>query len=81
MYSQVKTTLMPCFWFAQKAELTKDLSSLAKLILIAGPIGTNTGYGLIGLGVLFLIIFGVVTWRTVCKSNDDQTHLIQSENS
>lgn len=71
---------MPCFWFAQKAELTQDLSSLAKLLLIGGSIGTNSGYGLIGLGALFLIIFGVVTYRTVWKSNDDQAHLIQSEN-
>jgi len=81
MYSQVKTTLMPCFWFAQKAQLTEDLSSLAKLLLIGGSIGTNTGYGLIGLGALFLIIFGVVTCRTVCKSNDDQVYLIEGENS
>lgn len=70
---------MPCFWFVQKAQLTEDLSGLAKTILIARSAGTYTGYGLIGLGALILIIFAFVTFRKGWSSNDEE-HLLNHEN-
>ncbi|CAG9766453.1 unnamed protein product [Ceutorhynchus assimilis] len=75
MFANIKTTMMPCFWFVQKAELDKDLASLAKLMLNGGPAGTYTGYGLIGIGALLVIVFGVVTYRKGWESKDEQSLL------
>ncbi|XP_030747227.1 protein croquemort-like [Sitophilus oryzae] len=59
--SNIKTTMMPCFWFAQKAELSKDLSSVGKMLLIGKKLGTYTGYGFLVVGVIlfggFVILF------------------------
>ncbi|XP_050299507.1 protein croquemort [Anthonomus grandis grandis] len=68
IYSKINTTLMPCFWFAQKAELTEDLSSMVKLIIVAEKVGNYTAYGLTLIGILLLIIYTYITykrgWRT-----------------
>ncbi|XP_048517037.1 protein croquemort isoform X4 [Dendroctonus ponderosae] len=66
--AKMKTTMMPCFWFAQKAELTEDLSVLAKTILIGKPAGVYTGYGILGLGILLFVIFGFITYKTGWKT-------------
>ncbi|XP_066248766.1 protein croquemort [Euwallacea similis] len=72
MFSQIKTTLMPCLWFKQKAELSSDLASAVKLMLIGSKLGTYTGFGLIGLGVLFVLIFGVLIYKAGWRSSEEE---------
>ncbi|KAL1509743.1 hypothetical protein ABEB36_004434 [Hypothenemus hampei] len=69
----VNTTMIPCFWFAQRAEMTEDLASEAKTLLTVRQAVPITGYGLIGLGGLLLIIFGVITYRTGWKSMEEES--------
>ncbi|KAF7270551.1 hypothetical protein GWI33_016506 [Rhynchophorus ferrugineus] len=72
--SRINTTMMPCFWFVQKAELSDDLARLAKLMLMGGNLGTYTGYGFIGIGALLLLIYLIIlkrSWR-----DSDQEKLI-----
>lgn len=64
--------MMPCFWFAQKAELTEDLSILAKIMLVGKPVGTYTGYGMLGLGIIFFVIFGYTTYKKGWESMDGE---------
>ncbi|XP_066150907.1 protein croquemort isoform X2 [Euwallacea fornicatus] len=75
MFSKTKTTLIPCLWFLQKADLNSDLASQVKLVLIANKLGTYTGYGLIGLGALFGFIFFVLIYKAGWQSNEEE-HLM-----
>ncbi|XP_072385233.1 protein croquemort isoform X2 [Diabrotica undecimpunctata] len=59
----VKSTVMPMFWFSQQADLTSDLADSVKGVLLLAPIGAYTGYGLLGIGVLITIIGLVITYR------------------
>lgn len=80
MLRNVKDTLMPCFWFVQRAELTGSLASLAKLLVIARKIGTYTGYGLIGLGGILIGTFVFISYKTGWKSwRTDEEQLITNE--
>lgn len=54
---------MPAFWFKQSAELTQDLSNLAKLLIIAPSFLQYTGFGFISLGVLIGMIGAYITYR------------------
>ncbi|XP_019757382.1 protein croquemort isoform X2 [Dendroctonus ponderosae] len=76
--AKMKTTMMPCFWFAQKAELTEDLSVLAKTILIGKPAGVYTGYGILGLGILLFVIFGFITYKTGWKTSYRKVDIVDA---
>lgn len=70
--SKINTTMMPCFWFVQKAELSDDLARLAKLMLMGSNLGTYTGYGFIGIGALLLLIYIIILKRTWYDSDREK---------
>ncbi|XP_049825734.1 protein croquemort isoform X2 [Aethina tumida] len=75
----VKETYFPMLWFKQTAELTEDLSSLAKLMLVMPNVGTYTGYGFIGLGTLLLTLGVVITFRRGWKDSSDDERLLNQQ--
>lgn len=76
MLTNVTKVLMPAFWFKQYAELTEDLASMAKTILIVPNASTYTGYGLLGLGLLILSIAGYLTARKAWVSESEDTQIL-----
>lgn len=66
-------------WFKESAELTEDLSSLAKLMLVMPNVGTYTGYGFIGLGTLLLTLGVVITFRRGWKDSSDDERLLNQQ--
>lgn len=69
--------MMPSFWFQQTADLSKDLADQTKLLLVAPSVGTYTGYGFIGIGILLLVVGGVVTYRRGWKQSEEEEILTQ----
>lgn len=68
---------MPSFWFQQTVELSKDLASQTKLLLVAPSLGTYTGYGFIGIGILLIIVGGFIIYRRGWKQSEEEGLLNQ----
>ncbi|XP_047119615.1 protein croquemort-like [Schistocerca piceifrons] len=62
----------PVFWFNQKAVLSDELSTLAKLVQIAPDVGMGVFFGLAGIGALMLFIGIMLTVRHGWKGSDTQ---------
>ncbi|KAJ8971442.1 hypothetical protein NQ314_000698 [Rhamnusium bicolor] len=77
LLTDVKTILMPAFWFKQTAEMTKDLANQATLLLVMPSAGTYTGYGFIGIGTLLIIIGCFITYRKGWKKSEEEELLNQ----
>lgn len=80
MFEKVKPTFMPMLWFRQSALLTPDLANQAKMLLTLPSVFQYTGYGMIGLGVLFLAIAALMHFRKEWKDTDTE-ELITEESS
>lgn len=70
--TNIPSKLMPSFWFQQTADLSKDLATQTKLLLVAPSAGVYTGYGFIGIGILLIIVGGVVTYRRGWKQSEEE---------
>lgn len=81
MFKHVERTFMPMLWFRQWARLTPDLADQAKLLLNLPSLFEYTGYGLLGLGVLFAIVFTCITLKKGWKGSEGQTLLKHSDHS
>lgn len=64
-------------WFRQSAMLTEDYASMAKMLLVLPSVGTYTGYGMLGFGVLLLGIVAFITLHSGWKKQEGQRLLTQ----
>lgn len=72
---------MPAFWFRQTAQLTEDLSNLAKLLLVAPSLLQYTGFGFIGLSILIGMIGAYVTYRRGWMWTESEEEQLLSQRS
>lgn len=72
LYENVKTTLMPCLWFKQYADISEDLATMAKTIIILPNLGKFTGYGIMGIGSLIFLIGLCVVFMKGRGTDDEQ---------
>lgn len=77
LLTNIPSKMMPSFWFQQTVELSKDLASQTKLLLVAPSVGTYTGYGFIGIGILLIIVGGFITYRRGWKQSEEEGLLNQ----
>lgn len=68
---------VPMLWFRQSAMLTEEYASMAKMLLVLPSVGTYTGYGLLGFGILLLAIVGFITLHRGWKNQEGQRLLTQ----
>lgn len=66
-------------WFKQYAVLSEDLAKQAKMLLILPSIGQYTGYTIVALGSILLLVFGFFTWKSFRKGREEETLLNQEE--
>ncbi|KAJ8922773.1 hypothetical protein NQ315_007808 [Exocentrus adspersus] len=70
--TNITSTMMPSFWFKQTADLSEDLAAQAKVLLVAPVVGTNTGYGFIGIGALLIVVGVFITYRRGWKQSEEE---------
>ncbi|XP_060532200.1 protein croquemort isoform X2 [Cylas formicarius] len=80
IFSNVTTTMIPSFWFCQRAEISKSLALLTRFLLILRKLVTYIGYGLIGLSLGLMFFFGYLVYRERSKSNEEEELLADSSN-
>lgn len=72
MFSKAKERYWPMMWFTQRAELTEDLASQVRSLLVLEHLGPYTGWGFAGFGVLFSAI-GLTVLVNVWHRNHSET--------
>lgn len=72
-----KRIYFPVFWFDQKAVLSEELSSLAKLVQILPDVGMGVFFGLAGIGALMVFIGIMLTVRNGWKGSDTEVLIHQ----
>lgn len=58
-------------WVKQSATLTETYATLAKILLAVPSAGTYTGYGVLSLGVLLLVIVVLITVHSARKKQPE----------
>jgi scavenger receptor class B protein 1 len=74
-FKDVPQLFAPILWFKQRAELTEELASQAKIAIMLPSLGTYVAYGLLGLGVLIAIsamACYALVWRRIEEDEDTQ---------
>lgn len=75
LFENVPKIFIPMLWFRQEADLSSDLGSQLKFVLILPTLGQVTFLGIAGLGLLLFVI-GVVIWIRGKRRADDNQRLI-----
>ncbi|XP_015115646.1 protein croquemort isoform X2 [Diachasma alloeum] len=81
LFEKVPKVFIPMLWFRQEADLSSDLGSQLKFVLILPTLGHVTFFGIAGLGVLLLFIGGVVCIRGRRRAEDNQRLIAKTEGS
>ncbi|XP_063975444.1 protein croquemort-like isoform X3 [Diachasmimorpha longicaudata] len=81
LFENVPKVFIPMLWFRQEADLSSDLGSQLKFVLILPTLGNVTFYGIAGLGVLLLIIGGIVCVRGRRRAEDNQRLIAKNESN
>lgn len=72
MFSKAKVRYWPMVWFTQRAVLTDDLASQVRSLLVLEHLGPYTGWGIVGVGLLFSAV-GVFILVTLWHKNQSET--------
>ena len=72
MFKNLEEIYLPSFWFAQRAAVDEDTSSLLRLILLAPTIGQATFFGIGGIGVLIVLVGIGITLRKGWGQKEDR---------
>jgi hypothetical protein len=82
MFQNVSANFIPMFWFKQRAQLTPELASRARLALNLPNIGLWVAYALLGVGLLMSIstvLCFVYRWRNAGESEDDEEPILNDQ--
>ncbi|XP_011300459.1 protein croquemort isoform X2 [Fopius arisanus] len=79
LFANVPKVFIPMLWFRQEADLSSDLGSQLKFVLILPTLGHVTFFGIAGLGLLIFFIGGVVCIRGRRKAEDNQRLIARAE--
>ncbi|XP_056642709.1 protein croquemort-like [Diorhabda sublineata] len=78
LLSNVQTRVMPSFWFSQQVDLTENLATPVKTLLVLPSAGQYTGFSLLGLGAVIAIIGFTVTYRRGWHDSEEEQLLDQN---